>query len=157
MRIVEPWDTTFMEMARTIAKRSKDPSTQCGAVVVGSGHRVLGLGFNGPPPQLDDRLIPWLHRPSKLACVIHAEENAIDDAREKGCGDKLQGSTLYVTAFPCPGCVLRMIRAGIHSVIYDDDPARQPKMCDDAAKETVLMIRMTGDYRFRLRPYSQME
>lgn len=44
---VYTWDETFMEMALTAAKRSKDPVTQVGAVIVAADNRVLSIGYNG--------------------------------------------------------------------------------------------------------------
>ena len=35
------WDEYFMGLAHLSAKRSKDPSTQVGAVIVSSEHRVV--------------------------------------------------------------------------------------------------------------------
>ena len=39
------WDEYFMGLAHLSAKRSKDPSTQVGAVIVSKEHRVVGMGF----------------------------------------------------------------------------------------------------------------
>jgi deoxycytidylate deaminase len=41
----EPWDQVFLAQCRVIAGRSKDPSTQHGAVIVDHRHRVVGQGF----------------------------------------------------------------------------------------------------------------
>ncbi|MBT7228005.1 cytidine deaminase, partial [Candidatus Parcubacteria bacterium] len=38
------WNDTFMLMAQLIAQRSKEPSTQTGAVVVDERNVVLGMG-----------------------------------------------------------------------------------------------------------------
>ena len=43
------WDEYFMGLAHLSAKRSKDPSTQVGAVIVSSEHRVVSIGYNGFP------------------------------------------------------------------------------------------------------------
>ena len=42
------WEETYFELAKVISKRSKDPRTKVGAVLVKEG-RVIGLGYNGEP------------------------------------------------------------------------------------------------------------
>ena len=48
------WDKYFMLMAQTVALKSKDPSTRVGAVIADSDHRIVSVGFNGPPRGTDD-------------------------------------------------------------------------------------------------------
>ena len=48
------WDEYFMGLAHLSAKRSKDPSTQVGAVIVSSEHRVVSIGYNGFPNGCSD-------------------------------------------------------------------------------------------------------
>ena len=43
------WDEYFMGLAHLSAMRSKDPSTQVGAVIVSNEHRVVSIGYNGFP------------------------------------------------------------------------------------------------------------
>jgi len=75
------WDECFMRMAHVIADRSKDPSTQAGAVVVSQKNIVIGLGYNGWPRGIDTDALPWERDgklyDSKYAYVVHAEENAV--------------------------------------------------------------------------------
>lgn len=138
MRTPDPWLDVFLDLARTIARRSKDPSTQCGAVLVSADHRVLSTGFNGPPPQLDDMTVPWDERPAKYDFVIHAEENAILFALDSHGLAGVKGSTLYVNGEPCPGCVLRMIRAGVKRVIHTFDA--KPKMVCETSRARVIRL-----------------
>lgn len=118
------WDTVFQMMAIASSQRSKDPSTQCGAVLVGKDRVVLATGFNGPPSQLDDLQIPWGQRPEKYAYILHAEENALWFATSSYGFDRIKGSVMYCTHAPCTECVLRMIRCGVSTCRY---PATAPK------------------------------
>ena len=140
-------------MAHVLARKSKDPSSQFGAVLVNADNRVLGVGYNGPPPQLFDAMVPWDQRPAKYAFIVHAEENAILDALDKNPAERLAGSTLYVTGFPCPGCVLRAIRAGVKLIVFDRG-GRVAVCVDDAAKETVswLVSTVRPGRRFAIMP-----
>jgi len=87
-------------------------------VLVSSLNIVLATGFNGPPRQLDDELVPWDKRPDKYHYIIHAEENALLFALGSHGSRPLIGSKLYCTHLPCPDCVLRAIRSDVAEIIY---------------------------------------
>jgi dCMP deaminase len=114
------WDECFMLMAHLIAERSKDPSTQAGAVIVNPGKIVVGLGYNGFPRGIKDEELPWEREggfmDTKYAYVVHAEENAIYNANAstKDC-------TIYTTLFPCNECAKTIIQNGITEVVYTSD------------------------------------
>ena len=115
------WDEYFMGIAMLSAKRSKDPSTQVGACIVGPNHKVVSIGYNGMPRGVDDQTIPWGHGEgldSKYLYVCHAEFNAVLNTRD---GSALQGCSLYVTLFPCNECAKAIIQVGIKEIIYADD------------------------------------
>ena len=110
-----------MRIARTIAERSKDPSTQAGAVIVTEDNVVVGLGYNGFPRGVDNNTFPWDRNPddmleSKYSYICHAEENAVYNAntRTKGC-------KLYTTLYPCNECAKTIIQNGITEVVYESD------------------------------------
>ncbi len=120
------WDTTFMKMALVISDRSKDPSTQVGAIIVSKDHRILSAGYNGTPKGINDDDFPWTRGngsaddiESKYPFVIHAERNAVLNFR--GVGTQLEGSTIYVTHFPCGECAKEIVQAGIREVVYLHD------------------------------------
>ncbi len=115
------WDEYFMGIACLSSKRSKDPSTQVGACIVDSNHRVVSIGYNGMPRGVDDHQIPWGHGEgldSKYLYVCHAEFNAILNTRD---GSALNGCSIYVTLFPCNECAKAIIQTGIKEIIYLDD------------------------------------
>lgn len=126
MRTATEWDRVFMEMAHVISKRSKDPSTQVGAVITDSKNILLSTGFNGPPRQLDDDKVPWDIRPNKYDYIIHAEENALLFALGLHGSLPLIGSKIYITHIPCMACVLRLIRADVAEIIYPADSLDYP-------------------------------
>ncbi|MFA6273092.1 MAG: dCMP deaminase family protein [Candidatus Paceibacterota bacterium] len=114
------WDECFMRIAKVIALRSKDPSTQTGAVVVNEKNIVVGLGYNGFPRGIDSKDLPWDREgdfeKTKYAYVCHSEENAIynSNASTEGC-------KIYCTLFPCNECAKTIIQNGIIEVIYESD------------------------------------
>lgn len=91
---------------------SKDPSTKVGAVVVAPGNRPIGFGFNGFARGCDDSLALYEDKEYKHRHVVHAETNAILNARQ--CVD---GCTIYITHPPCQHCAGIMVQAGISKVI----------------------------------------
>lgn len=115
MRVVPGWDGYFMSMAQMAATRSKDPSTQVGAVLV-RGHDILMTSYNGFTPGVRETPELW-ERPVKYHRVIHAEVNAISRCAKNGIST--DGATLYVTHFPCNsnGCARVVIAAGIRRVV----------------------------------------
>ncbi len=115
------WDEYFMGIALLSAKRSKDPSTQVGACIVDSHHKIVSVGYNGMPTGIDEKKIPWGHGEgldSKYLYVCHAEFNAILNTRN---GAALDGCKIYVTLFPCNECAKAIIQTGIKEVVYFDD------------------------------------
>jgi len=48
---------------------------------------------------------------------LHAEENAILQTAETG-GFSLEGSTIYITTFPCELCAKKIARVGITRIVY---------------------------------------
>lgn len=115
------WDEYFMGVAQLAAMRSKDPNTQVGSCIVSSTHKILSIGYNGMPIGCDDDEFPWdrdgAPLMTKYPYVTHSELNAILNYR----GGSLEGSTLYVSLFPCNECAKAIIQAGIRKVIYKSD------------------------------------
>ncbi|MDO5330507.1 MAG: dCMP deaminase family protein [Bacillota bacterium] len=115
------WDEYFMGIAHLSALKSKDPSTQVGACIVGPDKKVVSIGYNGMPRGVDDNAIPWGHGEGledKYLYVCHAEFNAILNTRD---GTALNGCSVYVTLFPCNECAKAIIQTGIKEIIYDED------------------------------------
>jgi len=116
------WDDCFMDMAETVSKRSKDPSTQVGAVLVSQDNNRVSVGYNGFPAGLEETKERWS---DKHSYVVHAEMNAVLNAR----GD-LRGYTLYTTMFPCINCTKLILQAGISRIVYKD-------LCSKSIEATV--------------------
>lgn len=119
------WDETFMAVAEVVAMRSKDPSTQVGAAIVSDDKRILSLGYNGTPTGFDDADFPWGKTSAnpldnKYVYVVHSERNAILNYR--GSRRDLEGSTVYVTLFPCNECMKEIVQAGVKRVVYLNTP-----------------------------------
>lgn len=53
------WHEYFMASAFLVAKRSKDPVTRVGAVIVNEDNKIVGTGYNGMPMGCSDDIFPW--------------------------------------------------------------------------------------------------
>ncbi|NLM63425.1 MAG: dCMP deaminase family protein [Mollicutes bacterium] len=117
------WDEYFMGVAKLSAMRSKDPSTQVGACIVGHDNRILSIGYNGAPNGFDDDIFPWDREgeplETKYLYVCHAEMNAVLNFR--GNKKDMEGAKIYVDLFPCNECAKIIIQTGIKEVIYLSD------------------------------------
>lgn len=113
MREITHWDRRFLGLAEHIASWSKDPSTQVGSVIVDRNNRVISTGFNGLPQGVEDTLARLENRELKYQMVVHAERNAIIDARQQ-----MSGYSIYVwPMMPCSVCAAMVIQAGISEVV----------------------------------------
>ena len=120
IRELTHWDFRFLGLAEHVAGWSKDPSTKVGAVVADANNRVISTRFNGLPSGVEDTLERLQDRDLKYQMVVHAERNAIIDARTN-----LADCRLYVwPIMPCSVCAAMIIQAGLAEVIapYSDNP-----------------------------------
>ena len=130
------WDKTFMEVAKTFAKKSKDRSTKVGAVIVDAHKNVLALAYNGLPRNVT-HTSKRRERPLKYLYTSHAEENAICSCARIGI--PTEGCSLYVTAMiPCSNCARLIIQAGIKEVIVET--MKTPKRWQESTEATLEMF-----------------
>lgn len=120
------WDSTRIEMARTIARRSLCVRAQVGAIITDTANRIVGEGYNNPPAGYVHGNQPcnlWCRRVGTLTpapdysdCVtIHAESNALlmsDRSRRLG-------GTIYITSHVCWGCAKLIANSGLSRVVVD--------------------------------------
>jgi len=109
------WTDYFLNIAEQVKLKSKDQSTQIGAVVVGLDNEVLSTGYNSFPRGLDDSIQERQERPEKYFWFEHAERNAIYNAARIGVS--LKNSTIYLTSgIPCMDCARGIVNSGIKTV-----------------------------------------
>lgn len=142
------WDDYFMGIAILSGMRSKDPSTQVGACVVDKDNRIVSIGYNGFINGCSDDDFPWSREgeflETKYPYVVHAEQNAILNAR----GKSLEGCRIYVNLFPCHECARNIIQSGIKEVYYLSDKYAQT----DSTKASKYMFEKAGLKIVKLYP-----
>lgn len=104
------WHEYFLGLARIVSLRSHDIQTQHGCIITDTQHRILGVGYNGFPKGLDDKLLPNT-RPEKYPWMIHAERNALSN-----CVIRPDNGIAYVTGQCCNDCIMALWQEGVTKV-----------------------------------------
>lgn len=124
--VVDNWDEYFLWIAEAVAIKSKDPRCRVGAVIASKENLVIATGFNGLARRIHDSETLLADAEEKLKIICHAEANAIFNAARFGI--PLQGSSIFVTKFPCLSCCNAIVQAGVGRIYthdhryWDDDP-----------------------------------
>lgn len=106
------WDEYFIDITEQVSKRSKDPSTKTGCVIVDNKNRPVSFGYNGFVGGCNELKMSQ-ERPIKYHLVIHAEMNAIMFSKRD-----LEGCVLYNLYAPCENCLKHIMQSGIKKIIY---------------------------------------
>ena len=110
----EPWHVIWMEVARTIARRSYGERLKVGAIIVPDDNTgILALGYNGLAK--GEAHVPDSDQPGKDG-FLHAELNAITKLDFNNPKKK----HMYVTHMPCRMCARLCINANISRVVYGE-------------------------------------
>ena len=114
------WEEYFMTTAYLISKRSSCQRLNVGCVII-KNHHIIATGYNGHikgAPHFS--VVVNGHE----QMTIHSETNAITDAACRGV--ELNGSTAYVTHYPCINCAKNLISSGVREIIYAEDYKNDP-------------------------------
>lgn len=142
------WDGRWLEVAKTYASFSKDPSSKIGAAIV-QKNRVVAAGWNGFPRGIWDDPHRLNDRPKKYSLMVHAEMNAIFNAAFTG--SSTDGATLYVYGLPCCAeCAKGVIQAGIKRVVMLFSPSRMDGPWGESFNRTVDMFK-EAEVEFEIR------
>lgn len=109
------FESIYMELARTLAKRSTCNRLQVGTVITSTDYRkVLAIGYNGNATGLPngcDRI-----EPGNCGC-LHSEENAVINCDSPRYIEKV----VFVTHLPCVACAKRLINLGnVKKIVYGE-------------------------------------
>ena len=137
---IPKWDLRFLRLAEHVSLWSRDPSTQCGTVIVRPDKTVASMGYNGFPRGMSDAPELYADRGSKYIRTIHSEMNAILHAREQ-----LTDYTLYEWPFlTCDVCAKHIIQAGITRVVAPKCPPDKEERWAESFKVTRGLYKEAG-------------
>jgi dCMP deaminase len=152
------WDEWFMGMVYDTARKSKDPSTKIGAVIVKDKRPIL-FGYNGLPQKVKD-LPERMVRPVKYKWTEHGERNAIYCGARFGIAT--DNTTMYTQSVPCTDCARGVINSGIIKLVvhkqtedlfnqhpqWVDDCQLSREMLTEAGVEIVVLNKSLGKWSF---------
>lgn len=135
------WDIRFLRLAsREVAQWSKDPNKQVGCIIVSPDRRRVTFGYNGLPQGVADTDERLGDVEVKNRLSVHAELNAILNARTD-----LTGWTLYVTEPPCVDCAKAIIQAGVARVVCPSgDPTSKWYASQEEARGVLMEAGVRG-------------
>lgn len=148
----------FLRLAYLEALKSRDLSTQNGAVIVNPAGRIIARGANNFPLGVQETEMR-LQRPAKYKYVIHAEDSAILSAAR--FGETTLGATMYSPWAACETCAQAIINSGILKVVVHEEAIAQShgqwpeaikialEMFEEAGVSYVLFSAQFGDLELR--------
>jgi len=134
------WSEYYLGIAEAVKLKSKDQSTQIGAVIVGDDKQIVSTGYNSFPRSIVDGNDERQLRPEKYYWMEHAERNAIYNAALNGVSTK--GTSIYLTCgIPCCDCARGIINSGIKKVYCkEQDTTKNREHWDEHAKRSMEMF-----------------
>ena len=105
----------FMDIAKTVSKRSTCTRKQVGCVLV-LENRVIAIGYNGVLPGMPPELGS---DENGISHTVHAEANVIAFCAKFGI--PTMNCSMYVTLQPCEKCAELIVQSGVKEVIYLED------------------------------------
>lgn len=113
---IPSWDETFMHDVYWWARRSKDPRTKIGAVLVHWDSKdPISHAYNGFARKVNDDVPERWDRPEKYLWVSHAESNSILNCARTG--RSTIGTIMFTQGIPCSDCANDIIQAGVAEVV----------------------------------------
>lgn len=141
------WDEYFINISESIKHKSKDESTQIGAVISGDKKQVISTGYNSFPRGINDDLSDRQERPEKYYWMSHAETNAIINCALNGVSS--DGGIMHMSCgVPCADCARNIINAGIKEIVCrNDQSTMSPESIikwEEASKRSLTMFKESG-------------
>jgi len=137
------WQEYFYEMANLVATKSKDISTQIGAVIVGPDNEIRSTGYNSFPKGLNDDLEERQERPEKYYWIEHAERNALYNAAKIGVSTK--DCTMYLNCgIPCCDCARGIINSGLKRIYICEKDITKSSHWLEHSKRSMVMFEESG-------------
>lgn len=109
------WNEYFCEIVCATSRRSPCHRLQVGCILV-KDNRIISQGYNGFLPGCPHRSIV---RDGHEQATVHAEQNALCDCAKRGVS--CDGSTAYITHYPCVICIRLLLASGISNIYYIND------------------------------------
>ena len=133
------WDEYFTKIVKVTRERSPCHRLQVGCLLV-KDNRIVSQGYNGFLPGCKHISVV---RDGHEQATVHAEQNALTDCAKRGVS--CDGSTAYITHYPCIICTRLLLAAGIQEIKYLNDYKNDElvkKFCEQR-KVSIYQLRLT--------------
>jgi dCMP deaminase len=133
------WDEVFMCLAYVISARSPCNRLHVGCVFV-KNKRVVSMGYNGFLTGEEHHSIVKIGPDGKEheMATVHAEQNTICYGANTGVS--LDGTTAYITHYPCLNCAKLLESSGITKIFYHEDYNNDPLIVQICTKLDIKKI-----------------
>lgn len=145
------WDEYFLDIAKLVATRSKDPSTKVGAVIV-MDKQIISTGYNGFPRKFNDSPERYLDREYKYPRIVHAELNSILNLLRAGGPSPIGASVFIDGQDPCSSCSLVLGQAGIKRIV-----SRGRKMPQKWAEDFSISERLIDEFNIEFVKFNKVD
>jgi len=141
------WEQYFIAQTNVISLRSTCTRLMVGALIV-KDNRMIASGYNGSISDGDHCIDEGCYIVDNH-CVrtVHAEANALLQCARFGV--PTEGTTLYVTHFPCLQCAKQIIQAGIREIYYEHD-YRNNELAIQLFEETKVKVQQVSLYDIKI-------
>lgn len=126
------WEQYFKNITLCTAERSPCNRLQVGCILV-KDNRIISQGYNGFISGHPHNSV--IINDHEIA-TIHAEQNAIIDCAKRGV--RCEGSTAYITHFPCINCLKFLVQAGVVKIYYINDYKNDTKTIEKLGINIVI-------------------
>lgn len=134
------WYRRFLDMAQHVASWSKDPSTKCGAVIVDKYGTVVSTGYNGFPRGVNDDPLRYSDRAYKYDHTIHAEINAVIQARSS-----ITDHVIFVwPMLPCIRCAAVLVQSDVSEVVSIKLPSSLEDRWGESVRKSKALFSEVG-------------
>lgn len=117
------WEEYFRDLTYLTATRSPCSRLKVGCILV-KDNRIIAQGYNGYLPGAEHKQVL---RDGHEIATVHAEQNSIADCAKRGVS--CEGSTAYITHYPCVNCMKIMCASGIREIRYIEDYNNDEAVC----------------------------
>jgi deoxycytidylate deaminase len=106
-----PFSHIFMNLALDLTKRTSDPNTGVGCVIVNKHCQILGIGYNA-----ESKDTPAEDAADNVEeLMVHAEANAICHSNTNLMGEEIY---VFVTRQPCEQCMKILCQYDVQAIFY---------------------------------------
>ena len=109
------WDDYFVKIIKATSERSPCSRLKVGSIIV-KNNRIVSQGYNG---FLTGCRHESIVRDGHEQATVHAEQNAISFCARNGV--PCEGTTIYITHYPCVNCMKLICASGIKEIRYIDN------------------------------------